>query len=95
MSSNCPIDSERYEELRAQAAGESPRQFTPRGLALFLRSGMAAWVGAWSDPASLRSDEKQDKPLRHYRAKSVGLCSEVASLVAGMVLSALRGESDS
>jgi len=44
---------EQYETLRAQATGEYPGIATPRGLALFLRQGMPAWMSAWLDCASI------------------------------------------
>ena len=38
-----------YEALRAQATGLLPAT-TPRGLALFLASGLPSWLGAWTAP---------------------------------------------
>jgi hypothetical protein len=81
---------ERYEELRAQVTGESLCPFTPRGLALFLRSGMAAWMGAWSGSAPVSMDRGRDR-LTGQRAPTTGLRLEIATVVAGMVLSAWKG----
>lgn len=39
----------RYEELRAQALETSGRPGRAWGWALFLRKGMAAWLGAWQE----------------------------------------------
>ena len=38
-----------YEALRAQANGQLPAN-TPRGLTLFLASGLPAWLAAWTAP---------------------------------------------
>jgi len=39
-----------YEALRAQATGQLAA-VTPRGLALFLAGGLAAWLVVWARPA--------------------------------------------
>jgi len=39
----------RYEELRAQALEASGRAGRAWGWALFVRKGMAAWLGAWQE----------------------------------------------
>lgn len=42
--------AERYEEVRAYAVGAVPGA-APRGLALLMRRGVPAWVGAWASCA--------------------------------------------
>ena len=55
------------------------------GLALFLRSGMTAWMQAWSECTSVESetrsapDDKETVPVE--------LRSQLTSLLAGMILS--------
>jgi len=38
-----------YEQLRCDALSQEALPATGLGLALFLRQGMAAWIGAWSE----------------------------------------------
>ncbi len=77
---------EGYEALRAQVTGEGLCLSTPRGLALFLRSGMVAWARALSEPASASA---RVTPSRTERL-ATGARSEIAVVVAGMALSAWK-----
>jgi hypothetical protein len=90
VSRHRAIDGERYEELRAQATGDNSSPLTPGGLALFLHSGMAAWMRAWSSSTPLSPSRGRDG-LAEQRATATGPRSEVVAVVAGMVLSALKG----
>jgi hypothetical protein len=81
---------EQYEALRAQATGQRPDITTPRGLALFLRQGMPAWISAWSDCAPVTSTTAPRVP----NGKDSGLLSsshsEVAVLLVNMALQAQK-----
>jgi hypothetical protein len=54
------------------------------GLALFLRSGMTAWMQAWSECASVET-ETRSAPEGNDTI-SVQMRSQLASLLAGMIL---------
>ena len=84
----------RYEELRAQATGGNRCLFTPRGLALFLRAGMVAWIRAWSEPTPLGAGSTR-ATLARTRTLTAGARSEIAMVVACMALSVWKGGSDS
>ena len=79
---------EGYESLRALATGEGSDMTSPRGLALFLRQGMAGWMEAWSRLMSLGSEQER----RPVNTTPVGcgtpLPAEVATILASMALSA-------
>lgn len=47
----------RYEELRAQALGEPATLGTGRGLALFLRQGLVAWLALCQELLAHSEDE--------------------------------------
>lgn len=55
------------------------------GLALFLRSGMTAWMQAWSECASVETETRS--ALRGNETIPVELRSQLTSLLAGMILS--------
>ncbi len=78
---------ESYEALRAQALGEIPST-TPRGLALLLRRGMAAWMRAGQPrprltPAMAAGHAQADRGV-------AGVSGELVRLLAAMVLSRQR-----
>lgn len=77
---------EHYEDLRAQATGESPYIATPRGLALFLRCGMSAWMLAWSDHISVTRPTPTMSTNDEGNGLPDSLHSEVAALLASMAL---------
>jgi hypothetical protein len=76
-----------YEALRAQAVGHTPTA-TPRGLALFLRVGLAGWMPACApltpSPAPPRAGENGHGPGR-----AVALDGELVRVLVEM---ALRGQ---
>lgn len=79
-----------YEALRAFALGQGTEDPTPRGLAVFLRKGMAAWMGAW---IRLEPSGPWDAPRswESARERSGGpLSGEVALVLAGMALADRR-----
>jgi len=75
-----------YEALRAQAVGEIP-SLTPRGLTLFLRGGMLAWMCACAP--SRRSTPAQTTSARSHRGLA-SASAEVVSLLTEMALSSRR-----
>lgn len=71
-----------YEALRAQALGQTPA-ITPRGLALFLRVGLAAWMPACAPlgstiPPTRASDGRPRMPLVELDAELVRILAEMA-----------------
>ena len=72
-----------YEALRTQATGPSAMTTTPRGLALFLRSGAAAWLTAVKPlmrPAATATVSYR------WPSSSLPQHSELAVVLAEMVL---------
>ena len=74
-----------YEQLRRDAIGTLAHRGEGLGLALFLRRGMAAWMQAWSECAphiepSPRAEPGVDETI------PAGLRSQIATLLAGMIL---------
>ncbi len=94
MMEDCPaptvpvvVESERlvrcYEDLRRQAlcgSGAGP------GLALFLRRGMKAWIGAWSDCSLHAARVRNSNEERDFVVVPPHLYSEIAIVLAGMLL---------
>ena len=80
--------TEGYEALRALALGQDMPLASPRGLALFLRRGMAGWMGAWSSvvaPAPVEvSRPWAGKPMEANWTRQ----AELATVLAGMALAA-------
>ena len=75
----------RYEELRQQVLGRPPGIPRGQGLALLMRSGIAAWMQPWAPcmvevpaPPKERLDEDESFPLAMRR--------EVTMILAAMVL---------
>lgn len=71
-----------YEALRAQALGQAPA-VTPRGLALFLRVGVAAWMPACAPlsataPPPRSSDGRPRTSLVELNADLVQILTEMA-----------------
>ena len=73
--------------------GENPRPVTPRGLAVFLRAGMVAWTIAHKTLRPVAACGVEDR-LVQEKPRAATLHSEVATVVAGMILSAWRGGID-
>jgi len=71
-----------YEDLRAQATGQIPAA-TPRGLFLFLNSGLPTWMAA-CPPAALEPAPARAvfgipaRPLADMTAELVGVLTEMA-----------------
>jgi hypothetical protein len=79
----------RYEEMRQQALGRPSGTPRGQGLALLLRSGIAAWMQAWAQrvvevpaPAQDRRGEDARFPVAMHR--------EVTLILAAMVLHGWR-----
>ncbi len=83
----CPTDqlalpgqtaaADRYEELRRIVLGADHQH--PRGLALFLRRGMYAWMEAWSRCAhsKVRTDtDNNDAPTKRARQVDVSISTD-------------------
>ncbi len=75
-----------YEAVRAQAIGR-PTEESPRGLALILDAGLAAWIRAWSSLA--HSDVAIIAPGRATSAFDPQN-AELASVLAEMALASRR-----
>jgi len=79
-----------YEDLRAQATGQVPAS-TPRGLTLFLHSGLPAWMVACPpvtpDPAPARAvSSASATPARAL----AGMSPELVGVLTEMALGSLR-----
>jgi hypothetical protein len=85
---------ERYEELRAMALGAAPSTCRSRGLALVVRSGMAAWILAWSScvaPPSAEPPSKEPMGRLLQRSGMTSEPSEVIAVLTQMAMDAARG----
>jgi hypothetical protein len=75
--------SRSYEDLRTQATGIGFVSATPRGLAVFTRGGMAAWMDTWrclvEQPSTVTSRHLDD-------GASLPPASELACLLADMAM---------
>lgn len=76
-----------YEAVRAQATG-GPTQDGPRGLALILDVGLAAWIRTWS--SFIRSEVAAMPPARSISAVDPE-SAELARVLTEMALAARRG----
>jgi hypothetical protein len=83
--------TEGYEALRAQAtgAGTAHMPITARGLALFWRSGLAAWMTAWRRLVAAPSSPPAGRP-RERLATAFRLGPELAVVLTEMALSQQR-----
>lgn len=79
-----------YEDLRAQACGQIPPA-TPRGLFLFLHSGLPAWM---ADCASVAAGPPPVRETSFASAtpsrRLAGLSSELVGVITEMALAGLR-----
>lgn len=75
-----------YEAVRAQAIGQ-PTEASPRGLALILDAGLAAWIMAWSPVASAEVAKVASAPAT---SALVGESAELASVLTEMALASRR-----
>jgi hypothetical protein len=78
----------RYEEMRSQVLQGSGRGL---GLALLLRHGMKAWIGAWSE-CRLQSVSKPEEASRRIGVFPAELRSEAVTILAGFALSVWQKE---
>lgn len=76
-----------YEAVRAQAIGQ-PTEASPRGLALILDAGLAAWIGAWSSVAPAGVAKVAPAPVTSAFAPE---SAELARMLTEMALAARRG----
>jgi hypothetical protein len=78
-----------YEALRCQATGNGALTRTPRGLALLLRSGVAAWLTAWR---RLVSPPTKVEPVAYAPGTplATGVSRELATVLTEMALCAHR-----
>jgi hypothetical protein len=79
---------DRYEELRGQALGQSVGGGPGLGLALFIRRGMAAWMGAWSN-CTPQIDRRSAPDPPADRAFPMDVRSQVARVLVEMVMNTL------
>ena len=79
-----------YEDLRAQACGQNPPT-TPRGLFLFLRSGLLAWMRTC---APVATDTTPGKATSFATAtpthRLAGMSSELVGVITEMALGGLK-----
>jgi len=75
-----------YEALRAQALGEIP-ELTPRGLAVFQRGGLPAWMRAC--PPTIRPTPAVSSGVSAER-NLAGMGVELVQLLTDMVVSSQR-----
>ncbi len=90
MNECCPPAAEleqAYEVLRAQATGIG-EPATPRGLAVFVASGLVAWMAAWARPGS--SPPVALPPVAGSRLSLSGLSKELVRVLAEMALGTQR-----
>jgi hypothetical protein len=83
-----PVEvAQAYEALRAQALGQAPA-VTPRGLALFLRVGLAGWMPACAPraPAAPAARSSAGRP----RTPPVELTAELVRVLTEMALGGHR-----
>jgi hypothetical protein len=82
----------RYEELRAQALGEPATLGTGRGLTLFLRRGLVAWLALCQELLARNEDEPKRRSA--WSASPTALPSatqsEVVRALASMALAAAQ-----
>lgn len=78
-----------YEELRRVATGQPPSAGRGVGFALFLRSGMAAWIEA-CEVVSPPSPPLRLPPGEPDRLLPTDVRGEVTMVLAAMALSAAR-----
>ena len=81
--------TEGYEALRAQATGVGTAPTTARGLALFLRSGLAAWMTAWRQLVAAPSSPPAARPAEQL-ATAFRLGPELAVVLTEMALGQQR-----
>jgi len=80
-----------YEVLRTHALGKPLAATVPKGLALFLRSGLPGWMQAWKRlvPSPSRPAPTTASPSASI---SLGMAAELALLLTQMVLSGRAAE---
>jgi hypothetical protein len=81
----------RYEQLRSHVLGESFSRDLGLGLALFMRSGMAAWAEAWAEYIPKVKDEVDIQPTVRI-AIPENIVSQITMLIANMVFNVQRGD---
>lgn len=75
-----------YEQMRGTVMDPlSNGLVTLQGLALFLRQGMAAWMGAWSTSAPAQEPDRAAPPTPPPLPQSIQ--AQLAMILAGMILS--------
>jgi hypothetical protein len=79
-----PFPAERYETLRSAALGRTPSATAnARGMALFMRDGMSAWMQAWRSCAVAPRERGCDA-----RAARSAMPAEMVAVLAQMALAA-------
>jgi len=81
-----PFPAQRYEALRSAALdGATTAATNARGLALFMRHGMAGWMRAWGSCAAAPRERECDA-----RAERSAARPEMVAVLAQMALAAAR-----
>jgi hypothetical protein len=80
-----------YEQMRGTVLDPlSKGMGTLQGVALFLRHGMAAWMGAWSNCMSQSPHEPDRASTRTSPPLPQSIQAQLAMILAGMILSQHR-----
>lgn len=80
---------QRYEDLRSQACGQVPPA-TPRGLFLFLHSGLPAWMAACAPVAAEPTPVRATFSSTTSARRLAGMSSELVGVITEMALGGLR-----
>ena len=75
----------RYEELRQQVLGRPPGIPRGQGLALLMRSGIAAWMQSWA-PCMVEVPAPPKEELGESASFPIAMHREVTMILAAMVL---------
>jgi hypothetical protein len=76
---------EQYEQLRREATRDAGNGGQGQGLALFLRSGMAAWMQAWSECVSgVRANAPSQAAT--MTSAPIDVRAQITTLLAGIIL---------
>ena len=87
---HCPL-TEHYERLRRDHTRVAGWVSAGHGLAIMLRSGMVAWLKAWSTTGAIRVPTRSKGDVSKPPELAFGLRTELTSLLTTMTLANLTG----
>lgn len=73
-----------YEALRAHVSGQAREPGLPRGLAVFLRCGLAGWMATWQQLVGTASPDREGQPSAPLPV--TGLSHQLTVVLTEMVL---------